>query len=41
MSDDSEWVECPQCQGEEGHMDHEADVWVECSTCEGSGGWCR
>ncbi|GAA2608650.1 hypothetical protein GCM10010399_44350 [Dactylosporangium fulvum] len=38
---EGEWVECPDCQGDEGWMDHVADAWVNCPNCDGSGGWVK
>lgn len=31
------WVECPECEGDEGHV-LDSDVWVPCPVCLGEGG---
>jgi hypothetical protein len=37
---DQELVECPECQGTEGHID-EVEEWIECLACNGEGGYWR
>jgi hypothetical protein len=37
---DMELVECPECDGNEGHVDDE-DEWEECLACNGEGGYWR
>jgi hypothetical protein len=32
-----DWVYCPECLGEEGHVNAE-DEWVPCPECDGEGG---
>ena len=36
--DNEEWIQCCQCQGDEGWYDL-TDDWVVCDNCEGDGGW--
>jgi hypothetical protein len=33
-----DWIECPQCEGNEGWND-DNDCWHDCPMCEGNGGW--
>lgn len=36
---DEEFVECPECEGCEGHAD--GNVWHDCNFCQGEGGYWR
>lgn len=37
---DQELVECPECEGTEGHIG-EDDEWIDCIACNGEGGYWR
>lgn len=37
MKEEPIFIQCEECQGDEGHWDKEKDEWIPCPGCDGSG----